>query len=298
MRILITGGAGFLGAWIAKRLLAEGHGVRVLDRSADQRLAKTIAGPQAAAVEWHTGDVVDGAQVIAAAEGYDGIAHLAALLTPACRAEPVRGASVNLIGTLNVFEAARHHGLRAVAYASSAGVFGPDDGVMPRPTTLYGAYKLACEGVGRAYAEDYGVASVGFRPLVVYGPGREVGATAGVTLACREAVAGRPYVLPFTGRSDFIFVDDVAAAFVAALVRPIRGAHVFNLRGEVADTDRIIAEVGRIAPGAQLSAEGAPLPIKAEIEVHDASAVLGPLPTTGLADGLARTAAFYRGQAS
>ena len=163
MRVLCTGGAGFLGAWLAKRLLASGHAVRIFDRSSDRRLVSDIVGAPSAAVEWRTGDVVQPAAVMAASEGCDAIAHLAALLTPACQADPITGTNVNLIGTINVFEAARHRKLRNVVYASSAGVFGPSDGVVPFPMTLYGVYKLACEGVGRAYAADYGGASVGFR---------------------------------------------------------------------------------------------------------------------------------------
>ena len=294
MKLLITGGAGFLGAWIAKRLLAGGHAVRVLDRSTNDTHMRAIAGDGARAVDWRSGDVSKGDDVARAAEGCDSIAHLAALLTPACQADPVLGANVNLIGTINAFEAAKRHGMRRIAYASSAGVFGPDDGVTPRPTTFYGAFKLACEGCARAYAADHGIASVGFRPLVVYGPGREVGSSAGPTLACRSAVAGKPYTIGFTGRTDMIFVDDVAAAFEAALLRSYSGAHVFNLRGEIATIDQIIAMIRDLVPGAVLSAAGDPLPVAAEIEAHETEAVLGPLPLTRLADGLARTVAFYR----
>jgi UDP-glucose 4-epimerase len=294
MKLLITGGAGFLGAWIARRLLAGGHQVRVLDRSTDDRLMRTIIGEGARAVDWRSGDVSKGDDVARAAEGCDSIAHLAALLTPACQADPVLGANVNLVGTINAFEAAKKNGMRHLAYASSAGVFGPDDGIVPRPTTFYGAFKLACEGSARAYAADHGIASVGFRPLVVYGPGREVGSSAGPTLACRSAVEGKPYTIGFTGRTDMIFVDDVAAAFEAALLRSYAGAHVFNLRGEIATIDQIIEMIRRLVPGAALSAAGDPLPVAAEIEAHDTETVLGRLPRTALADGLARTVAFYR----
>jgi UDP-glucose 4-epimerase len=294
MKILITGGAGFLGAWIAKRLVSGGHEVRILDRNDDRRLVNTIVGKASRGVEFRTGDVTDAADVDAAAEGCHSVAHLAALLTPACQADPIRGAEVNVNGTLNVFEAARKLRLKSVVYASSAGVFGPTNGVHPMPNTLYGAYKLACEGIGRAYAIDHGVGSVGFRPLVVYGPGREVGSTAGATLACRNAVEGRPYAIPFTGETDLIFVDDVAAAFEAALLRPVSGAHVYNLRGEIASVETIVAEIRKLVPDAQLTAEGAPVPIKSEIAAHDLTEVLGPLSSTSLAEGLRRTVSFYQ----
>jgi nucleoside-diphosphate-sugar epimerase len=294
MKILCTGGAGFLGAWIAKRLLAGGHTLRIFDRRDDRRLLDDIVGKAADAVEWRTGDVAQTADVMAASEGCDAIAHLAALLTPACRVDPVAGTHVNLIGTINVFEAARHRRLQRVVYASSAGVFGPDDGAVPFPMTLYGTYKLACEGVGRAYAADYGVSSVGFRPLTVYGPGRELGASAGPSIACRKAAQGAPYVIPFTGDTDMIFVDDVAAAFEAALLRPVTGAHVFNLRGVVTTIDQVVSEIRRLVPSAAISAAGEVPPIAAELEPHDVEAVLGPLPRTSLGEGLKRTIEFYK----
>lgn len=294
MRVLCTGGAGFLGAWIAKRLLEAGHEVRMLDRSVDDGLARAIAGPAAAGIEWRPADVARSEDVMAAAEGCDAAIHLAGLLTPACREDPIRGANVNLNGTINVFEAARKLPMRRVVYASSAGVFGPDDGAVPFPMTLYGAYKLACEGVARAYAADYALASVGFRPLTVYGPGRERGASAGPSIACRMAAEGKSYVIPFTGMTDMIFVDDVAAAFVAAATRPVTGAHVFNLRGVLTSIDDVVRTIRQVAPGVEISAEGEAPPIAAELEAHDLAAVLGTLPHTSLEDGISRTIAFYR----
>lgn len=297
MRFVITGGAGFLGAWVARRLLVGGHEVRIFDRNADRTLIQEIAGEAAGRIEWRIGDITDAKAVADACAGCDAIAHLAALLTPACRADPVRGLNVNVAGTLNVFEAARHGSAKRVVYASSAGVFGPHDGANPKPTTLYGAYKLACEGVGRAYAADYGLASVGFRPLIIYGPGREVGSTAGVTLACRAAAIGNSYAIPFTGESDLIFVDDVAAAFEAALTRPVVGAHALTLVGEVISVDALIGEIGNICPGASLTAEGEPVPISACLTATDVQSVLGPLTPTPLAEGLRRTVEFYRKRA-
>jgi len=156
---------------------------------------------------------------------------MAGILTPDCQADPVRGAEINLIGTLHAFEAARRHGIRPVIYTSSAGVFGPHDGAAPAPTTHYGTFKLATEGSARAYWADHGLPSVGFRPFVVYGPGRETGLSAGPSLACRAAARGQPYVIPFTGATGMVYVEDVAAAYVAALTGKLDGARVFNLLG-------------------------------------------------------------------
>lgn len=294
MTVLVTGGGGFLGAWIIRRLTARGIDVRVFDRREDRGIVRTIAGDIADRLDWRTGDVASASDVSRAAEGCDFAIHLAALLTPACAENPILGAQVNLIGTLNVFEAAKTGGMRGVAYASSAGVFGPDDGAIPFPTTHYGAFKLACEGCGRAYWEDARLSSIGFRPAIVYGPGRETGLTAGPSIACREAAAGRSYTIGYSGRADMIYVDDVAAVFEAAATRPFVGAHAFSLVGEVADVSDIAAVIQRAVPDARIDWSGPPLPLHPVIAPSPIGAVLGDQPHTPLADGLARTVAFYR----
>lgn len=293
MKIMITGGGGFLGAWIAGRLVRAGHTVLVFDKSADRSMAEGILGKDARRLDWHVGDVTDSDEVFSVSRDCTSIIHLAALLTPACRDNPILGARVNLLGTINVFEAAKLHGHSRVAYASSAGVFGPDDGRTPCPLTHYGAFKLACEGIARAYWEDSRLASIGFRPLVVYGPGRESGVSAGPTLACRAAVQRRSYTIGFSGATDMIFVDDVAAAFAATVTRALTGAHVFNLSGSVATMDTVIAEIRKSLPDADLSIDGPPLPIIAHLEKSDLTSVLGDLPHTDLADGIARTLKHY-----
>jgi UDP-glucose 4-epimerase len=293
MKVLITGGAGFLGAWIAKRLLSGGHQVRVFDRSNNRTVFDDIVGAPGKTVEWKTGDIASREDVVAALDGCGGVIHLAAILTPDCRAQPQRAVDILVSGTINVFEAARHHKLNKVVYASSAGVFGPESGSMPRPMTLYGTFKLACEGIGRSYALDYGIASVGFRPFIVYGPGRETGVSAGVSIACREAAFGRPYVIPFSGVMDLIYVDDVAAGFEAAVLRPVTGAHAFNILGEVGSIDQVIAEIRKARPDAKITVDGPVQPIASEIAHHDLKPVLGDIPVTPLAKGIRETIAFY-----
>jgi UDP-glucose 4-epimerase len=281
---LITGG-GFLGQRLAHALAAQGHTLRVLD------VAPAPSGALPPACAWHVGDVGDFDTVARALDGCDHVVHLAALLTPACAADPLRGARVNLLGTLHVFEAARRAGLNHVVYASSAGVYGPSDPVHPLPTTLYGTWKLAGEGIARSYFADHGVGSVGLRPFVVYGAGREVGGSAGPSLACRAAARGEAYTIPFTGRTGLVHVDDVVQAFTAALQPRQGGAHVFDMPGVTASMDELIAEIARQVPGARITASGPPLPVAADIVRSDMSAVLGPLPVSTLAEGVAMTLA-------
>ncbi len=295
MHVLVTGGNGFLGAWLIKRLAAAGHRVRVFDVVENRRLVAAIAGTDTAnRCEWQIGDIVSERTVCEAAEGCDAIIHLAGILTPACMAEPVRGAEINLIGTLNVFEAARAHAITRVVYTSSAGVFGPDDGCIPFPTSHYGAFKLACEGSARAYWADRGLGSIGFRPFIVYGPGRETGLTAGPSLACRAAARNEAYTIPYTGSAGLVYVDDVAAAYVTALLRPPHGAHIINLVGTIASNDDVAREIKRVVPGARIDVAGPALQIAADVDKGAVDEILPDLPQTGLAAGVASTIAFYQ----
>ena len=283
MNILITGG-GFLGQQLARALQAQGHAIRVLD----------IVPAPSAEFDWVTGDVSSASDVGRAMTGCSHVVHLAALLTPACAQSPLRGAQVNLIGTLQVFEAARAAELKHVVYASSAGVYGPDDASRPEPVTLYGTWKLAAEGIARSYLADHGITSVGLRPFVVYGPGREVGLSSGPSLACRAAARGQAYTIPFTGRTGLVHVDDVVRAFCAALDPARAGAFVLDMPGVVTSIDELIAEIRRQVPGARIDACGPPLPVAADVAPGDLAAVLGPQPVTSLAAGIAATIAAHR----
>ncbi|WP_213301714.1 NAD-dependent epimerase/dehydratase family protein [Paraburkholderia sacchari] len=295
MRVLITGGSGFLGAWIMKRLLARGMQCVAFDLRANPRLIEALAPAHAASVQWRTGDIANAADTARALEGCDAVIHLAGILTPDCAANPVRGAQINLIGTLNVFEAARAAGLRRVLYASSAGVFGPEDGAAPLPQTHYGAFKLACEGSARAYWHDHGIASIGFRPLVVYGAGRESGSSAGPSLACRAAARGERYTIPFSGSTGLVFADDVAAAYEAALLSEFDGAHAFTLAGEMTPVATLIDKIEALVPGAQIDAKGPALPIATAFPHNPSLARLLPcLQQTSLDHGLHETVAFFR----
>ena len=294
MRVLVTGGKGFIGAWIIRRLHRRGITVAVLDVAEDPRLITAIAGLRPHLIDWCIADIVDSAAVKRAADGCDAIIHLAGILTPACAADPIRGAQINLLGTLNVFETARAHGISRVIYTSSAGVFGPDDGTTPHPTTHYGTFKLACEGSARAYWADHGLASIGFRPFIVYGPGREIGLTAGPTLACRAAARREAYTIPYSGTAGLIYADDVASAYEAALLRAPDGAHVFNLIGDVVSNQGVIAAIRRVVPNAAITAGGPPLPITGNVDPGNVDKFLSNLQRTALDDGIAATIAFYQ----
>src|SRR5262249_56940522 len=108
------------------------------------------------------------------------------------------------------------------------------DDAPPRRATHYGVYKVANEETARIYWEEHRIGSAGFRPLSVYGPGRDFGLTADPTLAMKAAVMGRKFQIRWGGATDLIYADDVARACVAASASPLDGARVYNLHGESA----------------------------------------------------------------
>jgi UDP-glucose 4-epimerase len=293
MRVLITGGLGFIGAWTARVLLEQGHGVRTFDVHAERALFEAVTGGRGGAVEHRTGDITDPSAVDRAVDGCEAIVHLAAVLIPTARKDPLLGARINVLGTLYVFEAAKKYGVRGVAYASSAAVFGPADGIHPEPRTHYGAYKLCNEGNARAYWDDAGIRSVGLRPSTAYGPGREIGVTADPTLAMRAAAEGRPYTIRFTGATGMDYVEDVAAIFARAATETPDGAHAFSLQGQLARIDEVLAAIREVVPNADVRAEGPELMFAAELDEVPLHESFPGVKRTSLRDGTRETIAFY-----
>jgi UDP-glucose 4-epimerase len=300
MRVLVTGGYGFIGAWTSRKLLEDGHAVRIFEHHDDRRFYNQILGDHADddRITHLRGDIVEGEDVAGAVEGCDAIVHLAGILVPYCRENPVLGAKVNVLGTLNIFECAKQFGVTGIAYASSVAVFGPDDGITPNPTTQYGAFKLCNEGNARAYWLDAKISSVGLRPFTVYGPGRETGITAGPTIAMCHAARGGAYTIPFTGQTGMDYVEDTATVFARAATQTPPGAHVFSLQGVIASTDDIITEIRAQVPGANITAAGAPLPFSPKLDEGNLRTVFTGLPQTSLAEGTRKTIAFYREHAA
>lgn len=296
---LITGAQGCIGAWVVKALLERGDTPVVFDLSAEpKRLRQLLDEAALAQVRFVTGDVAEPGAVAAALErsGARRVLHLAGLQVPVCKADPLRGARVNVLGTLQVFEAARALALERVVYASSAAVFGrgEDDGPVGEaaasaPSTHYGVFKRANEGNARVYWLDHGLSSVGLRPLTVYGVGRDFGLTSDPTKAMKAAVLGRPFRIRFRGATDFLYAADAAAAFLAAADRAPAGAAVYNLHGETVAVGEVAARIRARAPGAEITVEGPELPLPPELDGRAIAAALAWRPATRLADGVAET---------
>lgn len=243
-------------------------------------------------------------QVRAAVErsGATHLLHLAGLQTPTCRANPILGVQVNVIGTLAILEAAAvlKNQVQRVVYASSAAVHGPRDDGMPgflgdqvrlAPLSHYGAYKVCNELNARVYWLDQGVTSIGLRPWTVYGVGRDFGMTSEPTRAIKAVAAGRSYHISYGGLQDLQYAGDVAATFVRALEQPFQGAEAFNLRGAVEPIERFVVVLEEVVPAARgrVTHGERQLPIAFDLDDSRLQQQLGPLPRTSLRDGIAAT---------
>lgn len=298
-RYFITGAQGCIGSWIVKTLIERGDEAIVFDRSDDsRRLSAIMEVDDLERVRFVTGDINEGAAVLSALResGAQRVIHLAGLQVPSCKADPVAGALVNVVGTLNVFEAARETAVGTVVYASSAAVYGLndddhalDESVHCKPSTHYGVFKLANEGNARIYFLDHGVSSVGLRPLTVYGVNRDTGLTSDPTKAMKSAVLGRPFHIRFSGATDFQFVADTAAAFIACADRAPKGAHVFNLHGETLTVDLIANFINEESKNDLVTFSGPPIPIAPAIDDSAIRRSIGPLPSTPYTDGIRAT---------
>jgi UDP-glucuronate 4-epimerase len=299
-RFLVTGVLGCIGAWTAKLLLDEGVEVVGYDLGASHHRLELVGATGATLLP---GDVTDLAQIEAALDEHEitHVVHLAALQVPFCRADPVLGARVNVVGTVNVFEAVkrRRERIGRVVYTSSAAVYGANDAgghdERPRPDTLYGVYKLANEGTARNYAQEHGLPSVGLRPAYVYGPGRDQGMTSAPTVAMLAAARGEPFHIEFGGTALYQYAPDVARAAIAASRSDLGGSPVFNLGGTQAHMRRVVAAIEAAAPEAagSITFDDVQLPIPGGLEAREPL----PLEWTPLEDGVRATIAHFRAAA-
>ena len=312
-RFLVTGALGCIGAWTVRALVREGVPVVAYDVGSDpRRLALIMTPDELAQVTLVSGDITDLDGVGRALEehGITNVIHLAALQVPFCRADPPLGARVNVVGTVNVFEAVRRRSDRGTAmapvvYTGSIGMFSASDAdpatgelledAEPHPGNHYGVYKFANEGTARIYWADAGVPSVGLRPMTVYGAGRDQGMTSSPTVAIVAAVLGQPFRITFGGSTLFQYAEDVAATLIMASRAPADGPRVFNLGGSVVAIDDWIEGIESAVPGARdlLTTESTPLPFPSVIR-HDRLAVLGDVPVTPYREAIAATARIFQ----
>lgn len=292
-RFLITGALGCIGAWAARLLLREGVPVTAFDLSEnDSRLRLIMEPREIERISFVRGDIteLEALERTLAEHQITNVLHLAALQVPFCKDDPPLGARVNVVGTVNVFEAVERQRLpTTVAYASSAAVYDERGEIAPR--TLYGVYKVANEETARVYWQDGRVASIGLRPFCVYGPGRDQGLTSTPTLAIHAAARGEPYRISFGGSTQFHYAPDVAAAFIRASRTPLEGAEVYELGGPSVHMSELVRAIETAAPAAAgtITFEDAPLPFPERLPGEELD-----LTQTPLEEGVRQTIEIFR----
>ncbi|MGA2502962.1 MAG: NAD(P)-dependent oxidoreductase [Anaerolineales bacterium] len=304
----VTGAAGCIGIWVLRNLVREEIPVSVLDLDTKHsRLPLVLSEKEVDRINFIHGDVSDYSTVENAikSSGASRIIHLAALQLPFCKADPVSGARVNVVGTVNIFEAAKRIGIKSLVYASSTAVYGTSEEYPEKPLvhdaplkprSLYGVYKQANEGTAHVYFQDDNVSSIGLRPYVVYGAGRDQGMTSTPTKAILAAAAGQAYNISYGGRYCFQYADDTARVFIQAARSDFKGADIFNLGGESVSTLDVITAIETAEPSSrgQITFDDIPLPFPPAVENTTLISAIGPIHFTPLNQGVRETLEIFR----
>ncbi|MFP4591211.1 MAG: NAD-dependent epimerase/dehydratase family protein [Halobacteriales archaeon] len=298
--VLVTGGTGFIGSYTAAELVEADYDVVAFDYDTDETILEKLG--VADDVEVVRGDVTDATAIVRALRATDAhyVVHLAALLTTTARADPRAAAEVNVLGTTNVFEAARAltDQVERVAWASSAAVYAPprhygddwvDEDDLVYPDTLYGATKVYNEVQAAVYAEDHDLDLVGLRPTVAYGPYRETGGSAFLANIVEKPALGQPFSVDYGDQViDWQYVEDIALAFRLAMETPAdeRRRDVYNVRGELATIREAVETVRSLVPDADLTVtDEGELPWTQRLDMGAARRDLGYEPAYDLETG-------------
>jgi UDP-glucose 4-epimerase len=323
MKILVTGGAGFIGSHIVDALMAAGHSAAVIDD-----LSSGSRDNLPADVPLHVADIIDATAVarVVAAEHPDAICHQAAQMSVSRSVrEPLFDAQVNCIGLINVLDAAVRVGCKRFVFASSGGVLygdvtapAPED-TPADPVSPYGITKWVGERYLKFYAAEHGLAAVALRYSNVYGPRQNPHGEAGVVaIFSKTMLAGTPATINGDGRyiRDYVYGPDVARANLAALtadIPEVRAGTLTSLNigtGIGTDVNELEAEL-RATVGSIRSARGQPLPpaplhgparpgdLRSNlVAAARAGTILGWRPAVSLPEGLGLTARWFAEQAA
>lgn len=308
MRVLVTGGAGFVGSHVVDRLLADGHAVDIVDDLSTGRRDLAPAGATLHACDIRSADV---AAIVDKARA-EAIVHVAAQAAVSRSvADPAFDASVNILGTINVLEAGRRAGVGRVVYISTGGAAYGDTDVVPTPeshptraTSPYGVSKVAAEQYLHVWAGLTGGRPITLRLANVYGPRQNPQGEAGViAIFCHRLLSGQPCIVNGDGGQtrDYVYVGDVADAVARALARP-EATGVVNIgTGVETSVNEVYRRLARAAGVTASAQHGPPRPGEQRRSVLDGSRakiLLGWTPEVALDEGLVGTLGYFREQAS
>ena len=308
MRVLVTGGGGFIGSHIVERLVVDGHEVRVLDNFATGRRENLLE--VADQIELVEGDIQSYERVHTAVRGCDIVLHQAALPSvPRSVQDPLTSNASNVTGTLNLLLAARDSDVRRVVFASSSSVYGANpelpkrEELAPIPISPYAVAKLAAENYCRAFTTVYGLETVALRYFNVFGP-RQDPLSQYAAVIPNFISAGlngtQPTVFGDGEQSrDFTYVENVVEAnLLAAGAKGVAG-RVYNVAcGERITLNRLLTELGAALDhsiGANYAKPRVGDVKHSQADISSIETDLGYRPAVTFDEGLNRTVAYYRG---
>lgn len=306
MKVLVTGGAGFVGSHVCDRLAQDGHELIILDDLSTGRVEQVHPGARFYQMDLESPWLDE----LFAIEQPDAVAHLAAQASVRRSvADPVFDARVNVLGTIALLQATTHHGVRRFLYASTGGAIYGEASVVPTPedypavpVSPYGASKLAAELMMATFRAMSGLSYAALRYGNVYGPRQDPHGEAGVVaIFSRQLLAGTNAVITGDGKQtrDFVYVADVAEANALALNASAIGA--FNVgTGTETSINEIFHNLRDLTGSIQQERHGALRPGEQRRSVLDATKIgreLGWRPKTSLREGLDRTVAYFKTEA-
>ncbi len=303
MKVLVTGGAGFIGSHVADRLVADGHDVVILDDLSTGHVEHLQANTRFYQMDLHSPWIDELFRI----ERPEAVVHQAAQASVRRSVDdPVFDARVNVLGTAALLQASVHHGVRRFLFASTGGALYGDAYVTPTPEdypTLplspYGASKLAAEVYLRTFHAMHGLSYAALRYANVYGPRQDPHGEAGVVaIFARRLLSGEKARINGDGKQtrDFVYVGDVAEANSRAIVSEAVGS--FNVgTGIETDISTIFQLLKRLTSSSAPEEHGPPLPGEQRRSVVDARKIekaLGWKPKTSLQAGLDATVQYFR----
>jgi UDP-glucose 4-epimerase len=265
VKVLVTGGAGFIGAPVTRNLLKRGIAVVVGENRRDEAVLATLKG-----AEFEPIDVADAQSVKGAFARHPDITHcihLAYLMSAEVEVDLALGVKVNLLGMVNMFEAAARHKLARLVFTSSETVYGASQAAYgDRPVVeddycgpsdhffTYGVMKILDEFMAQKYVKKQGVRIACTRPAVVFGHGRKRGSVLWAEAFASQPALGLVAKLPFSRRSrdTWIYKDDCAEQLVRLALKPTLGHFAYNNGGDSATADELAAAVRHWLPDAQI----------------------------------------------
>jgi len=309
LKVLVTGGAGFIGSHVVEELIVKGYEVRVLDNLSTGRLENLKHVEET--VEVIIGDVRDYGKVLEAVNDVDAVIHEAALTSVTRSIEDSLTVNqVNVEGTLNLLKACVELGVKKLIYASSSSIYGDTttlpmrEDMKPNPLSPYAVSKYASEEFCRVFHKVYGLEAVALRYFNVYGPRQQYGPYSGViTIFINRLLNGQPPIIFGDGEQtrDFTYVKDVAEATVKALEAKQVGGEAINIASNspisINNLASLLIELMGFKEVKPLYTE----PRKGDVrysyaDIHKAEALLGWKPRTSLMEGLIKTIDWFMKQ--